>query len=247
MKILEDGYGKDEQSVEYWLLNRTKLSDLYKSERHFFVKTIMQCNEILDIGCAAGGSALFSREAKSEVLYTGIDISTDLIKAAKTHLGDLPNTEFLQFDGITIPLKDNSVDLVFSFGVFHHLNNWNSLLLDALRVSKKYVLFDVRVWHRESLLNSAVSYQKLALAGPWDGESILPYNIISFDSIGELSKKLNAQGISFKAYGYYQKPTELAFTPANEVLMLSILLEKDAASPNFEFIVDGSQDRNSLT
>jgi len=238
MKILKDGYGKDLESVQYWLQNRTKLSELYKSERHFFTDTLQLCGEVLDLGCAAGGSALFSREVKQEISYTGIDVSLDLVNAAKKHLGGLPNTEFLHFDGITIPLKSSSVDLIFSFGVFHHLIDWKELLFEALRVSKKYILFDVRVWHHESMINSNLSYQKLALGGSWDGESILPYNIFSFNSLGELSKQLNAKGISFKAYGYYQKPTSLAITPASEVLMLSILLEKDAELPSCELVID---------
>jgi 2-polyprenyl-3-methyl-5-hydroxy-6-metoxy-1,4-benzoquinol methylase len=64
-------------------LHRNKLSDLYKSENYFFASTIKLCNSILDIGCAAGGGALFSRELKKELTYTGIDVSLELISAAK--------------------------------------------------------------------------------------------------------------------------------------------------------------------
>jgi SAM-dependent methyltransferase len=151
MKIKKDGYGRNRESVDYWLNNRKKLSDLYKSEIHFF-GFIKLCDSVLDIGCAAGGSALFTREAKTDINYVGIDVSRELVQAAATNFSKLPNTKFLHFDGLNIPLQDHSIDFVFSFGVFHHLNYWQDILSEALRVSSKYVLFDLRLWPQDSFL-----------------------------------------------------------------------------------------------
>jgi SAM-dependent methyltransferase len=191
----------------------------------------------LDIGCAAGGSALFSREVNDNITYVGIDISKDLLDAAVENLSNLPNTKFFHFDGQKIPLENDSIDFVFSFGVFHHLNEWNHMLIEALRVSNKYVLFDLRLWHEDSMVGSERSYQKLALGGSWDGVSILPYNILSFNELFELARQLNQSGISCKAFGYYQEPTHSAVTPAKRVLMMSILLEKGVHTPIFEVLI----------
>lgn len=237
MKIIKDGYGKDQESVNYWLLNRAKLSELYQSEAHFFSSTLKLCNSVLDIGCAAGGSALFSREVKSSISYVGIDVSKNLLEAADAHLSGLPNTQFLHFDGRNIPLENNSIEFVFSFGVFHHLNEWKQMLMEALRVSSKYVLFDLRLWHQDSIVGSETSYQKLALGGSWDGVSVLPYNILSFNALFDLADQLNQSGISCKAFGYYREPTRLAVTPAERVLMMSVLLEKDSDAPVFEILI----------
>ena len=236
MKVKIDGYGKDKESIDYWLNNRKKLSDLYRSEAHFFQNVIMSCTSVLDIGCAAGGSALFTREAKIDINYVGIDVSKELVQAATNNFSKMPKTIFMYYDGKNIPLQSNSIDFVFSFGVFHHLDHWRDILSEALRVSSKYVLFDLRLWSQESMVGDMRSYQKLALGGSWDGESILPYNIISFNEFGLLARDMNQLKISCKAFGYYQKPTSLAVTPAKEILMLSILLEKDVDYPTFEFV-----------
>lgn len=235
MQIKEDGYGQTAEAVEYWINHRSKISDLYDSEKHFFVESAKNASSLLDIGCAAGGSALFSRELNANAKYIGIDISSEMITSATARLKHLPNTDFLHFDGYKIPLKNNEVDFSFSFGVFHHLNHWKEMVQEILRVSKNEALFDIRLWENATLIDSSVSYQKLALDGEWDQVSIIPYNIISLTDFYLLAKELKAMGISTKAYGYYQKPTYLAVTPAKEVLMLSVLLIKNQANPKIEF------------
>lgn len=235
MQIKEDGYGQTAEAVEYWINHRSKISDLYDSEKHFFVESAKNASSLLDIGCAAGGSALFSRELNANSKYIGIDISSEMITSAIARLKHLPNTDFLHFDGYKIPLKNNEVDFSFSFGVFHHLNHWKEMVQEILRVSKNEALFDIRLWENATLIDSSVSYQKLALDGEWDQVSIIPYNIISLTDFYLLAKELKAMGISTKAYGYYQKPTSLAVTPAKEVLMLSVLLIKNQTNPKIEF------------
>ncbi|QWE31030.1 class I SAM-dependent methyltransferase [Polynucleobacter sp. Adler-ghost] len=238
LNLKGDGYGKDKESIDYWLINRTKLKDLYKSELYFFSKALEFSNKVLDIGCAAGGSALFCREGKEAIEYTGIDVSHNLLNAAIARFSNKPDTKFIHFDGKKIPLEDGSIDFVFSFGVFHHLNHWSEMLIEALRVSSRYFLFDLRVWDKDSLVGNKNSYQKLALGNSWDGESIISYNIISMNKILELAIQLKNIKISMKAFGYYQKPTHLAVTPADKILMLSILLEKNVKHPTFELLIE---------
>ncbi len=226
MRVKKDGYGLNINEVEFWKNHRSKLNDLYNSERHFFTPTIQAVNSVIDLGCAAGGSALFSREANDSIRYTGIDISSELIDASKIRFKDSKNTEFIHFDGETIPLKDNHSEFCFSFGVFHHLNHWKEMIDEAMRVSSKYTLFDLRVWENQTICDNENSYQKLALSGDWDNESVIPYNVISFNELISHLKSLCKEGISCSAYGYYAAPTALAITPAEKVLMLSVLFNK---------------------
>jgi SAM-dependent methyltransferase len=234
MQIKQDGYGQTPEAVAYWVEHRSKIADLYDSEKHFFVPIVKNAKRVLDIGCAAGGSALFTHEVNPSAYYVGIDISSELISAAHDRLKHLPGLQFLQFDGVSIPLPEGSVDFCFSFGVFHHLNHWKSMITEALRVTSRYFLFDLRLWHQDTLVDSKISYQKLALSGMWDQKSIIPYNIISMDEFKSMAHEFTKVGISCKAYGYFKKTTDLAVTPAEEVLMLSILLEKNVAIPNVE-------------
>jgi hypothetical protein len=114
------------------------------------------------------------------------------------------------------------------------LNHWKKMVDEALRVSSKYVLFDIRVWDQETLIDNKKSYQKLALGGEWDQKSVIPYNIISMNELTNILTNFCDKGISSRCFGYHQKPTSLAVTPAKKVLMLSILLEKNADQPEIE-------------
>ncbi len=238
LKFSQDGYGVSHQQVDYWLNNRSDIASLYKSERHFFTKIIGKVGSVLDIGCAAGGSCLFSRELSPSVQYTGVDINQALINAAKLRFQNLKDTNFIQFDGYHLPFPNRAFDFIFSFGVFHHLPAWKEMAMEAIRVSRKYVLFDLRIWSKESLVNSEKSFQKISLNETWDGKTIIQYNIQSFNELFLFAKEMNESGINVKIFGYYGKPTELAVTPATELLMCAVLLELNAENPTLEFEIE---------
>ncbi len=239
MEFNQTGYGSSINGIEYWSTHRSKISDLYKSEQHFFNPTIVKVKSAMDLGCAAGGSLCFSRELNPEVKYTGIDISADLIAIAKKRFSNEKDANFHHFGGESLPVQDNSVDFIFSFGVFHHLNDWKKMANEVLRASSKYVLFDLRLWAQESLVSSPTSYQKIALGEEeWDGKTIIQYNIQSFDEVLAFVSDLKERSISSKLYGYYAKPTQFAVTPAEKVLMLAVLLEKNSPHPSVEFIIE---------
>ncbi len=234
IKSKAEGYGSSDNAIDYWVSHRSKLSDLYKSERHFLDTILENSKSVLDIGCAAGGSALFTREINPKIAYYGIDISSEMIKRASARLENMPNTKFMHFDGANIPMADNSVESLFSFGVFHHVPDWQTYAQEALRVSQKYVLFDIRTWCNPSLKNSPDSYQKLALGGDWDGESTIAYNIIAMNEFFSFLQALKSKSIGSRVFGYNGKPTELAVTPAKEVTMLAVLLEKNVLNADIK-------------
>lgn len=238
MEFCKTGYGSSEEALEYWSTHRSKISELYRSEQHFFAKILPTVGSVLDLGCAAGGSLLFSRELNPNVKYTGLDISQELISVAKKRFQSEKFVEFMYFDGEALPKDSSSVDLCFSFGVFHHLANWQVMAEEFLRVSSKYVLFDLRLWDQPSLINDKNSFQKIALGGEWDGKTVVPYNIQSFNEVFEYCSNLKEHYISTKLFGYYAKPTPLAVTPAQKVLMLAVLLEKNVKNPTIELLVD---------
>jgi SAM-dependent methyltransferase len=231
MEVKEDGYGRSPEEIEYWLKHRTRADELYPSERHFFFPSLKKATKVLDIGCAAGGSANFAREINPSVSYVGVDISAPLIEAAQLNYGQLPDTKFLHFNGKNIPIQDDEVDLSFSFGVFHHLPHWKEMAQEALRVSRKFVLFDLRIWEKPTLTNPQESYQKIALSGKWDEKSVIPYVLVSYNDLLSFAHLLSKQGVDVKCFGYHQKPTSLAVTPSSVALMLSVLLEKGAKAP----------------
>lgn len=239
MEFNQSGYGSSTNGTEYWSTHRSKISDLYKSEQHFFNPTISKVGSVLDLGCAAGGSLCFTRELNPTIEYTGLDISEELITIAKARFHNEKDAKFVHFDGDILPVESNSVEFLFSFGVFHHLNDWKKMAHEVLRVSSKFVLFDLRLWSKESLVGSPLSYQKIALGeAEWDGKTIIQYNIQSFNEVFDFCSSLKEQSISSGLYGYYAKPTEFAVTPAKKVLMLAVLLEKNSSHPTIEMHIE---------
>ncbi len=77
---------------------------------------------VLEVGSGEGRNILPFLEKKVQVI--GMDLIYDpLIEARdRTRLGGGPKRiGFVQADLFALPFKDNSFDIVFDFGVFHHL------------------------------------------------------------------------------------------------------------------------------
>ena len=51
--VINPGYANT-TSINYYLNNRNNFKDLYKSEKKFFKKAVINSNTILDVGCAVG-------------------------------------------------------------------------------------------------------------------------------------------------------------------------------------------------
>ena len=88
---------------------------------------------VLDLGCGAGhGSNMLAKKYKKVV---GVDISEEAIGYAKNNWS-LPNIEFVIGNSMDLPFEDNSFDVVASFEVFEHLNDWKKFLSEIKRVLK---------------------------------------------------------------------------------------------------------------
>lgn len=78
--------------------------------------------KVLDFGSGLGGVA-FHLARKYGAHVTGIELSPEMIASAKKRTPDGLNVEFLMTpDGIHLPCKDGSFDLVYSKGVNVHLS-----------------------------------------------------------------------------------------------------------------------------
>jgi len=101
--------------------------------------------KILDLGC--GNGRLYEIFKDKNIDYIGIDISEKLIRLAQTKY---PETQFLVGDGLDLPFKDNSFDVVYSIAVFHHIPSQAlriQFLKEAKRVLKKDGKIILTVWN----------------------------------------------------------------------------------------------------
>lgn len=92
--------------------------------------------EVLDVGCGDGRQALLVKDMGAKHL-TGIDISEKMIKLAKEKAKNVDAVEFLVANGSDMPLKDESVDIVFSNFVIHYFSDSQRVFAEIARVLKK--------------------------------------------------------------------------------------------------------------
>lgn len=89
-----------------------------------------EAKTLVDIGCGDGQIALGVGQKREGLQITGVDV---LIR---------PHTwvPVSAFDGTTLPLADQSVDVAMFVDVLHHTNNPMVLLREAKRVARRAIL-----------------------------------------------------------------------------------------------------------
>jgi SAM-dependent methyltransferase len=89
-------------------------------------------SSILDIGCGAGAwTMLFAQQHRRVV---GIDMSPNMLAAARTRLGDMGNVELIEGDALQAPIE-GTFDGAFVGGVLMYMNRDDAvLLLERLRL-----------------------------------------------------------------------------------------------------------------
>lgn len=91
---------------------------------------------MLDIGCGDGATEVFLHKYLPAIEVVGIDVSSKSIEVAAKR--NLQNASFALYDGDTIPVDDNSFDIVFMAGVLHHVSSGKQqrLMREIFRVLK---------------------------------------------------------------------------------------------------------------
>jgi len=117
------------------------IGDVIPNDHSRQVTSVNVCDEILgreniqnvlDLGCGAGNSLDYFKRKNPKIEWVGLDIEGSPEVKSRTRT----DGKFIFYDGIHIPFKDNSFDMVFSNHVFHHVRKPWELLREVSRVLK---------------------------------------------------------------------------------------------------------------
>lgn len=134
--------------AERWVVN----NPLRVIEQRIQVKKLARMmplkpgSRCLEIGCGRGAAAKFLLNAFDPGTLYATDLDFDMLKKA---LGYVPanvmeRITLAAVDGHDLPFRDSSMDVVFGFGVLHHIPDWRGALGEVERVLKKDGCFFLR-------------------------------------------------------------------------------------------------------
>ena len=130
--------------VDFYAVNRNKLSDLYLSEKKplsFIEKK--KVKSILDYGCAVGGFyKIFQQYFNKGIYYHGLDTEKNVIAAAKKKFRKSGRVKFSKIKKGKLKEKNNKYTLSFCTGVLNHNNDYKKIIGELIRVSSKYIFID---------------------------------------------------------------------------------------------------------
>ncbi len=135
------GWG-NKNVLNYYTINRDKISDVYKSELVLLKKIKKnEISTIYDFGCATGGFYKVFQKLFGNISYFGDDYEKKSIIIAKQKFKGNKNFQCRQQGSKNLKIK-NKYDLTFSTSVLHHVRNYRNVIQKLIKSSKKYVFFD---------------------------------------------------------------------------------------------------------
>jgi ubiquinone/menaquinone biosynthesis C-methylase UbiE len=139
-------------------------------------------NDFLEVGCGNGVVSRYLAD-KYKANVVGIDVDKEQIELAEKGIGDVANIRFFEADATRLPFEDASFDLVLSFGVLHHIENWQDALKEikrALRPGGYFIYADL-------------IYPELITK--WDKSSKLSFGLVTV-GINELNAFIRRNGFT---------------------------------------------------
>jgi len=118
------------------LFRREKIISRYTPQLLTFIQIIFQYVKIENIckvlvaGCGKGYEAAYLQELLGAKVY-GVDIDQQFDAWASKH------ARLRNYDGVSLPFKENFFDVVYSFHVLEHVSDKNLFLQELHRVLKK--------------------------------------------------------------------------------------------------------------
>lgn len=91
---------------------------------------------VLEIGCGSGTDTLQLAKLNDSISLFAFDIGSN-VSGLSRKLSGQQNVRIFRANALRIPLNNDTVDMVYSFGVFHHTRDPAKCIEEAYRVLKK--------------------------------------------------------------------------------------------------------------
>jgi ubiquinone/menaquinone biosynthesis C-methylase UbiE len=124
----------------------------YRSHRHLgpWINSMETGKTVLELGCGIGMDT-FSM-AKKGLNVTALDLTEVGVRTAKNRfINNKISGSFLAGNAEMLPIKDNSFDYVYSFGVLHHAANTEKTITEVYRVLRSGGIAKIMLYHRHSI------------------------------------------------------------------------------------------------
>jgi ubiquinone/menaquinone biosynthesis C-methylase UbiE len=112
-------------------------------ERYLLRHVPRPCDAVLELGCGTG--ELSRRLASLAHTVVALDLSTEMIRVARSRSARLSNIQYVVGDMTTIPLPGGSFDCVVSVNTLHHVDGMQALraMRNALRPGGTLLVADL--------------------------------------------------------------------------------------------------------
>ncbi len=204
--------------VNFFATHRSGTADVYASERFFIEPRLKAGVRVLDVGCAQGGFASVLAEHLGDFTYTGVDISADMIAAARVRH---PRHAFHQVaEGRLGPAEGEQFDLVLVLGILHLHKKWRDTLTAAWRATAGSLIFDLRETEGPTIDDKSRSYMRMDFHGGDERhvEARVPYIVLNAGEALGAARTICAGTQRLSRYGYFHPVTASATTPVAEVM-----------------------------
>ena len=173
--------------IEFGLMNnpiRAFIQEQYEIKAFLNNKSHRNTEEVLEIGCGNGQGAYLINKYFHPLHITGIDLDNHMVDIARNKF---PQFSFTQGDVTKLDFSDNHFDLIFDFGVIHHIPNWEQTLGELYRVLKKGGQVFIEDFSSESFQSLTGNLLKRILDHPYNK---IPKRKEFFDYLEKLGFKI---------------------------------------------------------
>jgi ubiquinone/menaquinone biosynthesis C-methylase UbiE len=178
--------------IEFRLMNnsiRDYVQEHYEMKKLRKMSSIKNVGSVLEIGCGSGNGAILIDKYFSPKEIIAIDLDEKMIQVAqKRHKQS--NLIFQVMDGAALNFSDNRFDVIFDFGIIHHIPNWRDCIKELGRVLKP----------KGELILEELSIESFSSGTGKLWQKILRHPYESMYSVKEFTEFLSESGLEILNY-----------------------------------------------